>query len=142
MNSKKSADPSAPCPLKVCARTLAMIRLELLKRRGDADRFADFLLAQVLCGRSANTPVAHRQSENVRQRRDVEIAGGGSELVSRQPNIGVTRPDLAELRGEATARPVALDPADDEALSFDRLRHLVLDRLQVAVAQVGQRELP
>ena len=59
----------------------------------------------------------------------------------RQPHIDIARfdfPDLSQVAG----RPIALDSADDESFPLEGFRLLMLNRFQITVAQLSERQLP
>ena len=58
----------------------------------------------------------------------MQIARRGAEAVPRQPQIDIARLDLADL-SQLTSRPVGFDSPDDESLSLNRFRLLMLNRL-------------
>src|SRR5438094_5689493 len=70
----------------------------------------------------------------------MQIARRRAKTVSRQPQIDIARFDLANL-SQLASRPIGLDSADDEGFSLNRFRFLMLNRLEIAVAQFGQRQL-
>src|SRR6266436_178058 len=70
----------------------------------------------------------------------MQIARRRAETIARQPQFNIARSDLPDLR-EPASRPVGLDSADDERLSLNGFRLLMLNGFQIAVAQFGQREL-
>src|SRR5215813_9338313 len=71
----------------------------------------------------------------------MQITRRGAKPVPGQPQIDITRLDLADL-SQLASQPVRLDSAYNERFSLDRLRLLVLNSFQIPLAQFCQRELP
>ena len=72
--------------------------------------------------------------------RRVLIAGNRTEAITGDPQIDMRRLNLYDL-GKSAGRPVRFYAANDERLSLNRFRLLMLDGCRVAIAQLGQREL-
>src|SRR5438034_3434828 len=81
--------------------------------------------------------ITYRRVEQLSDARNMKIARCGAKAVPRQPQLNITRLDLADL-GQLASRPVRLDSSDDEAFSLNRFRILMLNCFQIAVAQIGR----
>jgi hypothetical protein len=68
----------------------------------------------------------------------VEIAGNGAKLMAGQPELNLARPDLCKLNVDA-AGPVGFNTLQDVALPLNRLRFLMLDCLQISLAELAKR---
>ena len=61
-------------------------------------------------------------------------------MITGNPKIDVRRLNFRDL-GKPTGGPVRFYPANDERLSLNRFRLLMLDRRRVAIAKLSEREL-
>ena len=71
----------------------------------------------------------------------MQIAGVWSEAITGNPKIDVRRLNFCDLSKPAAGGPVRFYPANDERLSLNGFRLLMLDRLAIAIAKLSEREL-
>ena len=103
-------------------------RLKFFKARSGANWLRQFRSPQMRGGRSRDDSIAHRHRENFFDSRDVQIARDEAELITGQPQIDVRRLNFRDLSKPAGG-PVRFDAANDERLSLNRFRLLMLDCL-------------
>src|SRR5438105_7341322 len=115
-------------------------RLKFLKVRSGADRFREFRSPKMSGRRSRDDSIAHRHFENVFDFRRVLIAGNRAEAITGNPKIHMRRLNFYDL-SKFAGRPIRFNPADDECLTLDRFRLVMLDRLEIAVAKLAERQL-
>src|SRR5262249_4665311 len=95
--------------------------------------------------RRGNNSIAHSQSKNFFDARNVELPRCRAKTFCAtgnfgQPKIAIARFDLAD-RSEFSSRPVAFDPANNARFALNSFWLLMLNGFQVSVAQLCQGQL-